>query len=64
MEEAIITGVTGLLVEPLAVDDVARQIIKLLTDPEYARELGRNGRQRVEEELNWETTCKNLSVYL
>ncbi len=64
VEDAIIDGVTGLLVDSLDVNDVAQALIKLLTDSAYAEELGKNGRKRVEEELNWKITCRKLCNYL
>ena len=64
VEDAVLNGATGLLVDPLDPGEVAQAIIKLLTDTSYAEELGKNGRRRVEEELNWKTTCRKLSHYL
>ncbi|MFQ5786345.1 MAG: glycosyltransferase family 4 protein [Thermodesulfobacteriota bacterium] len=54
MYDSIIDGVTGLLVDPENVKAIADAIIRLLTDTEYARKLGKNGRRRVEQELSWE----------
>lgn len=54
VEEAVIDGVTGLLVDPHDVDEIARAIIRLLTDREYAQKLGASGRRRVERESNWQ----------
>jgi len=51
--EAIVDGVTGLLVNPEKTEDIASALLKLLKDPDYARQLGENGRKRVEKELNW-----------
>jgi len=53
VEDAVIDGVTGLLVDPENIEDISGAIIRLLTDQEYAKRLGENGRRRVEEELNW-----------
>jgi len=64
VEDAILNGATGLLVEPLDSGEIAQAIIKLFTDPDYAEELGKNGRRRVEEELNWKMTGRKLSNYL
>lgn len=44
VQEAIRDGVTGLLVDPTDVGDVANAVIRLLTDDLLAREMGRNGR--------------------
>ncbi len=58
--EAVLDGVTGLLVDPECEADVAEKILRLLRDPVYARRLGAEGRARVERELNWETTTKRV----
>ncbi len=52
--EAIEDGITGLLVDPFNKDEIAQVIIKLLSDRELAQRLGKNGRKRVVEELNWQ----------
>ena len=51
--EAIKDGVTGLLVEPESTEDISNALLKLLKDTDFARQLGENGRKRVEGELNW-----------
>ena len=64
VEDAVIDGVTGLLVDPENIEEIAQTIIRLLTDREYARKLGENGRRRVENELNWKTTGKKIEEVL
>lgn len=64
VSEAIVEGVTGILVDDTYKNSLAKAILKLLTDEEYARTLGRNGRQRVEEELSWEKVGQRLKHYL
>ncbi len=51
--DAVINGVTGLLVDPENIEEISQAIIRLLTDQKYSKQLGENGRMRVEEELNW-----------
>ncbi len=46
--DAVIDGVTGVLVEPTSVDDVAEALIRLLRDRAEAVRLGANGRRRAE----------------
>lgn len=58
--DAIIHGKTGFLVNPHDAYEVARTAIRLLKNPEYACELGKRGRQRVEKELNWEKSAAKL----
>jgi phosphatidylinositol alpha-1,6-mannosyltransferase len=45
VQEAIRDGVTGMLVDPTDVRDVANAAIRLLTDDRLAREMGQKGRQ-------------------
>lgn len=52
--DAVLDGETGVLVEPLDYDAMARTLIELLTDPERRRALGECGRMRVEESFLWE----------
>lgn len=51
--DAVIDGETGLLVDPAQPHEIADAIVRLMADPALARQLGENGRRRVEEELNW-----------
>ncbi len=66
VEDAIIDGVTGFLVTPLDKDEISRTLIRLLKDESLAKRLGRNGRMRIESELNWKNIAgkiqKTLSV--
>ncbi len=52
--EAVQDGVTGLLVDPHDPEDVARAVIRLLTDTDLARRMGRAGRQLALQERPWE----------
>lgn len=47
--EAVEQGVTGLLVDPESVRDVADAVMSLFREPETARLMGENGKKRVEE---------------
>jgi len=51
--EAIEEGVTGLLVDPLDVNEIANVIVKVLQDEELARRLGENGRRRATNQPDW-----------
>lgn len=64
IEDAVIDGVTGLLVDPENIEEISQAIIRLLTDQEYARKLGENGRRRVENELNWMAVGKKIEEIL
>ena len=50
--EAVIDGVTGLLVEASDINGTAEAIIKLLSDDGFRRRLGENGKMRVDREMN------------
>jgi len=58
--DAIIDGETGLLVDPLNINQIAEALVKLLTNPEFSRKLGEKGRKRVEQELNWQEMAKKI----
>ncbi|MCG3209573.1 MAG: D-inositol-3-phosphate glycosyltransferase [Anaerolineae bacterium] len=53
-QEAIVDGVTGLLVDPHNEQEVAAAIIRLLQQPELAKIMGRAGQQRAKTEFTWE----------
>ncbi len=52
--DAVVDGETGVLVDALDYDAMARTLIELLADPERRRALGDRGRERVEESFLWE----------
>ena len=56
--DAVIDGVTGLLVDPESPEEIANAIIELLENPELARKLGEQGRKRVLEEFTWERAAR------
>lgn len=58
--DAVVDGVTGMLVTPEDVDDIARTVVRLLGDSQLARRLGEQGRERVIKELNWENRAERL----
>jgi phosphatidylinositol alpha-1,6-mannosyltransferase len=51
--DAVVDGVTGLLVDGASIDAVAGAIESLLRSPERLRALGAAGRHRVETSHNW-----------
>jgi glycosyltransferase involved in cell wall biosynthesis len=51
-------GLTGLLFEPGDAADLARQIARLLDDPDLRRRMGLAGRKRFEEDFTWETVIE------
>jgi phosphatidylinositol alpha-1,6-mannosyltransferase len=63
-EDAVIDGVTGLLVNPGDPEEITGAIIRLLTDKNLTRLMGENGRRRVERELGWEKVGDRLESLL
>ncbi len=51
--DAVLEGVTGLLVDPCDSDAVAAVIVKVLREPDLAKTLGTSGREGVESQMNW-----------
>lgn len=51
--DAVIDGVTGFLVDPLSAQDTASAINRILSSPELAARLGKQGRDRVLQEFTW-----------
>lgn len=64
VSEAVIDGVTGLLVDPGDVEAIAVACVRLLGDPELAGRLGNQGRDRIRREFNWDAICSDLSEIL
>lgn len=60
VSDAIIDEETGLLVDPLNINQIADALVKLLTNPELARRMGEEGRGRVEKELNWQKMAEKI----
>jgi phosphatidyl-myo-inositol dimannoside synthase len=61
IEDAVIDGVTGLLVDPENIDEISKTIIRLFSDECLSRRLGENGLRRVEKKLNWTAVGNKLS---
>ncbi|MGC5077840.1 glycosyltransferase family 4 protein [Agrococcus sp. DT81.2] len=62
--EAVVDGVTGLLVDPESAEQVADAIIQLGETPERTRELGARARHRAEAEFTWDAVAANLETIL
>ena len=58
-KEAVRNGVTGLLVDPESVNDIARAVITILKDKEKALEMGRAGKDVVQKFHTEEGMIKN-----
>lgn len=62
--DAVIDGITGLLVNPENIHEISQAIIRLLTDSEYAQRLGKNGRKYVQEKMDWNRVGNNIETVL
>jgi glycosyltransferase involved in cell wall biosynthesis len=58
--EIINEGETGYLVEPGDADGLAERLLTLLNDPALCTRLGRQGRLKVEQQLNWENVTRKM----
>lgn len=64
ISDYIIDGDTGILVEPGNGQAMRDAIRSLLSNPKEAKRLGENARQRILDELNFETYVKNIAEVL
>lgn len=53
----------GVCVDPLDPGQIAKAIDELVNDPQRAQQMGRNGRQAVNERYNWAIEEKKLQAY-
>ncbi|MBU0502985.1 MAG: glycosyltransferase family 4 protein [Candidatus Omnitrophota bacterium] len=64
ISDAVLDGVTGILVDPLDVEAISSGIIKLLSDDEFRKRLGENSRKRVEETLSTDKLSESIKGIL
>jgi len=64
VEDAIIDGKTGVLIDPGNKEQIQKEIIKILRNPKFAKSLGINGRKRVLNELSWEKITYKIKEYI
>jgi len=62
--EAVVDGVTGLIVDPENINQISEAVIKLLTDEVLAKKMGEQGRERAEKEFGWEIQTEKLKEIL
>lgn len=62
--DAVVDGVTGILVDPESELELAEAVVALLENPERAAELGRQGRERVRRNLTWKRTATAVEEVL
>lgn len=61
VEDAVVNGETGIIVDPLNKEEIANAIISLLSNKDLAERLGRNGRKRVIEDFRWEEIAERIN---
>jgi glycosyltransferase involved in cell wall biosynthesis len=62
--ELITAGKNGLLIEPDDPADIANSIVRLLADPRFAKELGDQGRKRIQESFSLpKLLAQNVEFY-
>ena len=57
--DAVIDGMTGLLVQPEAWDEFADAVLHLIEDKSKRQQFGQASRQRAKNELDWEVVSKH-----
>jgi phosphatidylinositol alpha-1,6-mannosyltransferase len=62
--EVIADGVTGFLVNPVSVEEIAQTLTTLLEDRGLASRMGRAGRARVEQHYTYQQVAQNIAVFL
>lgn len=62
--EIIDNEITGFLIKADQPDEITRTVHKLLTDPIFAIELGKNGKHKIREQFTWNHSCNRfLELY-
>lgn len=62
--DAVRDGETGYVVDGRSVRDIAERLTDLLLDPDKAREMGKRGRQWIEEAWRWDLVAARLTALL
>jgi len=60
VEEAVLNGQNGYVVDVYQTDVVVEKIVELLNDKNKAKEMGEQGRQRMEQEFVWERQLEKI----
>lgn len=60
--DAVADGETGILVDPTSPEQVSAALLKILTDPVKAQEMGEKGRQRVKREFTRKTMLETVEA--
>ena len=64
LPEVVENGITGFVVEPKNITELADVLNKLILNPELRIAMGKKGRERVIKKYNWDDSIKQMiSVY-
>lgn len=64
VEDAIIDGKNGYLVDPLDIGMISNALMQILLKADLAKKLGEFGQKRISSEFNWEKKAKQLESLL
>jgi len=64
IQDAVIDGVTGFVVDPLDTQMLAKAILKILDHPELGLKMGEQGARRVQEKFSWPQQAQRLGQLL
>jgi len=56
----VLDGKTGILIKPKDIANLVKAFKKMIDNPSLAKEMGKAGRKRIEEEYSWEIVCKRI----
>lgn len=62
--EAVLHNITGIIIDPENIQQISDSVIKLLKSPELAKELGKNGQERVLNDFQWKKQANILDKFL
>lgn len=60
IKDVVKNGFNGLLITEKNSEELAAAIIRLIENPEFKNELGKNGRDYIKEFFSWQEICRNL----
>ncbi len=64
IDDAIVDGETGFLVNPNSIKEIEEKLILLLTDEVLAKKIGKKGRERIKSGFTWDAIAKRIAKEL
>ncbi len=62
--DAVVDGQTGLIVDPMNIDEIADSVLTLFKDPVFARQLGQQGRERALRDFTYERIARQAALIM